>query len=111
MTTTFTYSGSVSTGTLRQEDLLPAFSDTLDALLMDERLPIPPDVAERNTNLVTEARSLLALDGWTDEQNDSVNWLVNESLPDALGEYAPEGYYFGTLEGDGADFGFWPVDD
>ena len=28
-----------------------------------------------------------------------------------LNEYAPDGYYFGALEGDGACFGFWKLSD
>ena len=32
------------------------------------------------------------------------------TLIDALNEYAPEGMYFGTLEGDGADFGWWYIE-
>ena len=32
--------------------------------------------------------------------------IVND-LMDALNEYAPDGYYFGAIEGDGSDFGFW----
>lgn len=27
---------------------------------------------------------------------------------EALDAICPEGTYFGTLEGDGSDFGFWP---
>jgi len=30
---------------------------------------------------------------------------------DALNEYAPDGYYFGAIEGDGSDFGFWAIED
>jgi hypothetical protein len=33
--------------------------------------------------------------------------LINEELPDALQEYAPVHVYFGSIEGDGADFGWW----
>lgn len=34
-----------------------------------------------------------------------------ENLDVELGAHAPDGYYFGTPEGDGACFGFWSFDD
>jgi hypothetical protein len=30
-------------------------------------------------------------------------------MMDALNDLAPAGYYFGAHEGDGSDFGFWPL--
>jgi len=35
---------------------------------------------------------------------------VLEEVREKLEESAPEGTYFGTLEGDGTDFGFWPLE-
>lgn len=80
--------GSISTGTLRNEDLLEAFANELEritgkAALPDEQVPFNEmDI---------------------DIQNDIIL-----HLQDALNDYAPPFCYFGTLEGDGADFGFWP---
>lgn len=89
--------GSISHGTLRATDLLEAFSDELDRL--------EPDHA-----LVMEAQAVLTLAnaGWTDIcDSEEASELVN-ALQDALNEHAPAYCYFGTSEGDGADFGFWP---
>ena len=42
---------------------------------------------------------------------DAIDDLVNESLPDLLQGYAPDGCYFGALPGDGALSGFWKMDE
>ena len=78
--------GSVSTGTLRPEDLIAAFHPVLMQL-----------------NPRRASQLLLA-------QGDDLQEYVVE-LMDALDEEAPAGYHFGTIEGDGADFGFWEDDE
>lgn len=93
--------GTISHGTLRSVDLLEAFADELNRL-------------EEDHHLVIEARAVLTLmaNAWTIEESmpDAVSDLVN-ALQDALSEYAPPYCYFGTNEGDGSDFGFWPCMD
>ena len=37
--------------------------------------------------------------------------VFNEELMSLMNDYAPEGYYFGAHEGDGSDFGVWPIED
>jgi len=68
--------GSISTGTLRPEDLLPRFMGALEELT-----------------------------GTIEERYDEDNM---DELIDDLNNACPPFVYFGTLEGDGADFGFWP---
>ena len=98
--------GSISTGTLRTEDLLEAFASELH-----ERIRATtwanrgdPSVHER---LVFDAQNRYYLDDGRDEREDEASELVSE-LSTALNEYCPPFVYFGALEGDGADFGFWP---
>ena len=67
--------GSISTGTLRPEDLLPRFMGALEELT-----------------------------GTIEERYDEDNM---DELIDDLNNACPPFVYFGTLEGDGADFGFW----
>lgn len=86
--------GSISHGTLRTEDLLSAFAWEL------RHIATPDDKA--SLALCDEAD---AVDADSDEMADE---LVNE-LADALNEYAPPYCYFGAHEGDGSDFGFWPI--
>ena len=100
--------GSVSTGTLRDQDLLRAFADTLDSLQF---------LGAGGSLLVRDARNQAdILDG-----EDFFGVLrgkaeiyaddVISDLQDALQEYAPPYCYFGAHPGDGADFGFWPCID
>ena len=90
--------GSVSSGTLRTKDLLSAFADTLDSLLK-----VQPRSFKRRTyrNLVNKAHHI-DVDSDLDSARD-----IEEELYNALSEFAPPYAYFGTLDGDEADFGFW----
>ncbi len=82
--------GSVSHGTMREEDLIVPFAD-----------------------LLAEARSL----EWDDEADEYVQddigtpGEVLHALFDALGNYAPDFCYFGAHPGDGSDYGFWVCED
>lgn len=88
--------GTLIEGTLRGEDLLPAFADELKRL-------------DPHHSLVKEAYEIMATWGTGDEseENEQISETVN-AIQDALQEYCPPFVYFGTLEGDGACFGFWP---
>ena len=109
--------GSVSSGTHRPEDLIKAFSDELAAIKV-----LTP-------RLVREARAWLAGDvDWQDTVWDAEPQVQNldddelgnaredrgygliQDLQSALNWLAPEGFYFGAHEGDGADFGWWRED-
>jgi len=85
-------SGTVIHGTLRPEDLIPAFADELASFDgVDDQL-------------LEEARNLAEDDFETDLANEIVNALI-----DALNEIEPHNYLvFGAHEGDGSDFGWWP---
>ena len=90
--------GSISTGTLRPQDLLNAFGSTLNHLTLDvEKHPLieQASVAEQNI--------------WDFDDDDAHAHAEDliEKLTDALNELCPPFVYFGTHEGDGADFGFW----
>lgn len=88
--------GSVSTGTLKDDDLIGSFVWELEHLYRGHRMP--PEVK----GLVQAANAWLE----DPEQPDDTD-LVG-GLSDALNNLALSYTYFGSLEGDGADFGFWP---
>lgn len=95
-----TEAGSISHGTHRNEDLIAAFSSELRSLSADNAL-------------VAEADAVMLLHGLgysVMEDGDAATELTHE-LMDALEDHAGPGLYFGAHEGDGSDFGYWPVSD
>jgi hypothetical protein len=103
--------GSISTGTLRQQDLLSAFAQKLSSLESTKfYAEVGPDSLElyHGSELVQQAPAMLnALDNTTAVGNPYVAEYL-DWLTDALQEYCPPFVYFGAHPGDGADFGFWP---
>ena len=93
--------GSISTGTLRAEDLLPVFVDTLLGI----------DNSNRGQ---THGYPFIYQNAWDSDYDADSYWnsaYPNEDLEivsNLLNELCPPFVYFGTHEGDGADFGFWP---
>lgn len=94
--------GTVIHGTLRNEDLLPAFTQEL-TYLSDAQHPLIEEI--NNFKWYSEYSEGIRLDIDDSQQEYASDW-VND-LMDALNEYAPPHTYFGTIEGDGSDFGFW----
>jgi len=103
--------GSVSTGTLRTEDLIPAFMSALDRL--GKELPGDLECLSRLeyidvTTIPQIADNVSVIDDDDDYWNSEEAGWDMESLTQALEECCPPFVYFGAIEGDGADFGFWP---
>ena len=93
--------GTISHDTMRPEDLIPCFRDTLVEL----------DTGKEHTKLVEQVNSNLGayeLDNEDTAYFDTIdcNWDLEE-LFDALNEFAPPYCYFGAHEGNGSDYGFW----
>ena len=98
------YIGSISHGTLRTCDLLPVFLDAVEqfAPAHHEALMVQP---------------FSFIPDYVQDEEDSEWWDSDEAaekleqLTEILQENAPEGTYFGAHEGDGSEFGFWPLND
>lgn len=96
----FISEGTVSSGTMRTQDLLRAFADEYERVL-----PF------NSRNMCAKARELAdkvdAADGDpNDEAIDYVGYMM-----DALQDIAArEGFYFGAHEGDGSDYGYWATE-
>ena len=87
--------GTLIHGTLRDEDLLPAFADELERVRASDT---------DHAILIDDARhpEVFTTDTYTAAD------IVND-LQDALTEYAPSHMYFGNTS-DGSDFGWWTTD-
>ena len=96
--------GSVISGTHRLVDLVPAFMDVLEQLDSDSAAQIRAEYSD-----VLDA--IDAHTGVLDVEVGEEGSFLLDALDSALNDCAPEGYYFGAHPGDGADFGFWPIDD
>ena len=94
--------GSISTGTLKTEDLLEAFLPYLNK--ENEHAQEAQAVLER-----------IATDTWPPGIDNLEQYLTEFNTSELLDiimaelqELCPPFIYFGTHPGDGADFGFWP---
>lgn len=94
---------SISHGTHREEDLIPAFIDALCGGA-DDRLG-----NARQRAALWENLALGLLNKPATEQQQFVSEFLFDFLWEKLNAIAPAGHYFGTLEGDGSDYGFWPL--
>ena len=102
--------GSISSGTLRDQDLLEAFAGELEQLEPIENYrPAGP-----SAELIEQACELIELlddDDLIREPRGEAEIKAGEviaELHDALDGHALPYCYFGAIEGDGAEFGFWP---
>lgn len=95
--------GSISTGTLRPQDLLPAMISAAEDLRLsrDERKTVTK-LAKRVQRIANgEFGDHDAY--WTDETCD---W-DRDTLDTILNNHAAPYFYFGSHPGDGADLGYW----
>lgn len=92
--------GSISEGTLRTADLIPAFLDVLRGLVEI----VDTDVLKR----IREIEEAMDEDGYFDTEDAGFDL---EDLYNLLDEAAPPYCYFGAHEGDSACFGFFYDED
>lgn len=87
---------SIIHGTMLSEDLIPAFLNVLK-----EYAPAMHEAYVKDNPKVLDVKSM---------SDEDQYWTVDE-LFDCLNNIAPEGTYFGSHPGDGADYGFWSEDE
>ena len=95
--------------TFQPRDLIPAFLRTLEDTCPDTHLTL----VRRWEDVIQSAEA----QGWDSLCDDSLVRedlqidLLLEDLVNALNDVAPDGHYFGPIEGDDSDFGFWPAEE
>ena len=93
--------GSISSGTMRNEDLIPTFAWELNDLLKKQ---VKRFKRAEYRKLIREAEKIEKEEAFDTEEAG----YTLEGLFEALEAFAPPLCYFGANEGDGADYGFWP---
>lgn len=97
--------GSISTGTLRPEDLLRSFSQELGRLRPSENNKLRSHAAKLIHQLTSSRKTRSA--ALLEEVDECI-----QRIEDELGSIAATaGLHFGSHPGDGADFGFWQPED
>lgn len=97
--------GTISEGTLRPEDLIPAYLDAIADIRVTRRERCIAD----GIRLETRFPTFYEPDGDTGS-HDNLDHAI-ERLTEILESHVPDYCYFGTLEGDGACFGVWVSDE
>lgn len=93
--------GTVISGTMRDEDVIPALLAVLDTHAPERAIEIrgiyPNTIRELTAG--NKAPGVTAVE------------MLRTDVWEAMEGIAPDGCYFGAHPGDGADFGFWESDD
>jgi hypothetical protein len=91
---------SVSSATMRAEDLIPKF---IAAIRSIEGESIESQLESKLLYIENES----AKEGYYESENSQydLDWLF-----DTLDALAPERFYFGSHPGNGSDYGFWKVE-
>ena len=92
--------GTVISGTMRAEDLIPAFCSELSIR--------NAAFGAGDSEFIRAIEARAEVEGYY--ESDATGWDLEE-LFDLLNECAPDGHYFGAHPGDGADYGYWAVEE
>lgn len=95
----------LSEATHRSEDLLSASYDFMKMYEINEELR--KEIADVFTSEPTPYNIYYASSIIPAEKRDYANELFNETVYSYFNRLAPDGYYFGTTEGDGSCFGWF----
>lgn len=92
--------GSVSSGTMRDEDLIPAFIGVLEDLRLSR-------ADRKRLNELRREWDMYEPDNPAENGEWADLGDITQDLSDLAGNYCPDYCYFGAHPGDGADYGCW----
>ena len=103
--------GTIIHGTLRNQDIGPALADYLvnmggNGIVPLHLWPKLDKTANRLCEDVDRINNIGNDDAWFSEEGSEI---VAE-LFEVIDEFLPDGYYCGSTEGDGSDFGVWEIE-
>jgi hypothetical protein len=98
-----TIEGTIIHGTMRNQDLIPAFLDVAREIAPAEYAQM---VSAPFSPIPSYALEDDSAEWWTSDEA----YCLLEELFELLNLYTPEGFYFGAHEGDGTDFRFWTTE-
>lgn len=96
-----------STDTLKTDDLLTSAYSFLKAYELNEQLQ--KNIAEVFTEEPTNENYYYSRTEIKEGKEEESGYLFNEDVFNYFNEIAPDSYYFGTSEGDGACFGWFVI--
>lgn len=108
------FQGSISTCTLREEDLIEKALNFLESLTFAEDCKeYTPEGIKKTILKIEGIREEFESFNLQDEEEkeENLSYLWNEDLFDLMNEIAPDYCYFGSHPGDGADIGIWMCED
>lgn len=114
---TVDFTGTVSQATMRPQDVLPAIMDVLAEYHPDAFNSIVYDIAYGADKRFTQQQAsvvyseILVDDSHEAWESEALSFILSEDAWGAMQEIAPAGYIFGAHPGDGADYGFWEIEE
>ena len=105
--------GSISTGTLKEEDLMKSFSEEIKKLILTRpKILFEAECWLGGPQVYADNDFAEAFPNDTiEEVHESIAGSILMDMVAYLNSIACEGLYFGTHPGDGADFGWWEVEE
>ena len=101
--------GSISSGTMRPEDLIPAFVSELERRLKNGP-PVSRETRKAHTALMRDINTAMESEETPYFTSEDLDFDL-DTLFDALNCYAAPYFYFGAHPGDGSDYGYWLQED